>query len=114
MDDKDEQSRDHVRADNPPKADACIQNGNNLGIVSHPGGKKNDRDHGIHREKQPVDPQDPVEVIVKNNFPDRYFFLDKLLYPFAEVYDHGDKGKDQDRKEKCFQVFRKNIPVNYF
>ena len=96
----------------PVKTYSAGKDCDDLGVRCHLRRKENDRDKDEKRTEHVHEIWNKVQIIIKNDSPQRSLLLDKVIYPLADVEDNDDADDQQKCHEERGYEFPDDIYVN--
>ena len=108
-----ERGRYQIRHHEPMVTDAAGEHGHHLRVLRHLGGEENHRQEHEHGRILVHKIRDKIEVIVKDDGPQRGFLAHEILNFFTDVEDDDDQGQEGDGDEERHQELPDNVPVQF-
>lgn len=100
-----------IRHHHPVKTYSAGKNRDDLGVRSHLRRKEYDRDKDEKRTEHVHEIWNKVQIIIKNDSPQRSLLLDEVINPLADVEDNDDADDQQKRHEERGYEFPDDIYV---
>jgi hypothetical protein len=110
----DDDTRDHIWAEEPAERDARGENGDDFGVSRHFGSEENDGDKHEQRTEKIGEIGHEVGVIVKDDGPCRRMVLRELGKVLIEVEDYGNGNDEQNGEKIRTDKLPDDIPVDAF